>query len=572
MNFAEKIWSERYAHPGETSWTDMAERVARFVSNGEVIEKQEECYKKFFEIINSQDFIPGGRILTNSGRPRGQLLNCFVIPLEDSRESIGQMLKEYLTISGTGGGVGISFSKLRPRNAAILTNGGNSSGPVSFMDCVDTVASTIKTGGQRRAATMISLSVYHPDIEEFISHKIDLSKLTNANVSIEADDKFFEAVRKNKNWDLIWGNKIVNTIKARNIWDKVVENANLSGEPGILNIGYARKMSNSYSFDELLTTNPCGEQFLPAYGCCCLGSINLSNFIKNNEFEWERFKKVVDASIRFLDDVLAVNTYPLEEIQAQSMKERRIGLGLMGLHHAMLKMNIKYSSKAGNEFTEKIYELLRNRSYLASTKLAEEKGAFPAFDTEAYLNSGFTKTLPTKIRDLIRKHGMRNVCVNTQAPTGTTSIIAGVSSGIEPIFAPMYRRRYNSDKGMQEEILKDPLLDEFIQAGLPISHFEGAYDISPDKHFIIQETAQRYIDSAVSKTINLPEDYTADNLKKTWLKYVDELKGTTLYRSGSRGKEPLSPMPLDAKLAKDLAKKDDHVESMSPCKDGKCDL
>lgn len=572
MKFSDKIWHDRYAHAGENSWSDSAKRIAKFVSNGEVPEKQEEYFKKFFDIIDTKDFIPGGRILTNSGRPRGQLLNCFVIPLEDSRESIGQMLKEYLTISGTGGGVGISFSKLRPKGAGIVTNGGSSSGPVSFMDCVDTVASTIKTGGQRRAATMISMSVYHPDIEEFISHKIDLSKLTNANVSIEADDKFFEAVRKNKSWDLIWGSKVLKTINARDIWDKVVENANQSGEPGILNIGYARKMSNSFYFDDLLTTNPCGEQFLPAYGCCCLGSINLSNFVKNSEFQWTRFKSIIETSIRFLDDVLAVNTYPLSEIQAQSMKERRIGLGLMGLHHAMLKLGIKYSSKLGVEFTEKVYELLRNKSYLASSLIAAEKGVFTAYDAEEYLNSGFVKNLPTKIRDSIRKNGMRNVCVNTQAPTGTTSIIADVSSGIEPIFAPMYRRRYNSDQGMQEEILIDPLLDEFIKNDLSVSHFEGAYDIAPEKHFVIQETAQRYIDSAVSKTINLPEDYTPENLKKIWLKHVDELKGTTLYRSGSRGKEPLSPMPLDPKLAKELAKKDDHVESTSACKDGTCDL
>lgn len=569
--FSDVIWSERYSHHGEQNWADSAKRIASFVANGEIEQNRELYCQKFFEIIESKDFIPGGRILANAGRPRGQLLNCFVIPLEDSRESIGQMLKEYLIISGTGGGVGISFSKLRPKGASIVTNGGQSSGPISFMDCIDTVASTIKTGGQRRAATMISLSVYHPDIEDFIAHKIDLNKLTNANVSIEADQKFFDAVRHNKTIDLHWNGRVFKTIEALKLWEKLVENANKSGEPGVLNIGYARKMSNAYYFDDLLTTNPCGEQFLPAYGCCCLGSINLSNMVKDNEFQWDKFEEVINLSVRFLDDVLSVNTYPLENIQKQSMKERRIGLGLTGLHHVMLRLGIKYSTKAGVEFTEMIYEFLRNKSYFASSELAKEKGSFPAFDLEKYLSSGFVKTLPTKIRNFIRKNGMRNVCVNTQAPVGTTSIIAETSSGIEPIFSPMYKRRFNSNDGQKEEILIDPLLNEFILAEKSVKHFEGAYDIAPEKHFNIQEAAQRYIDSAVSKTINLPEDYTFEQLSKIWLKYCDELKGATLYRTGSRGKEPLSPVELDPKLAKELTQAD-KVETTDTCKNGVCDL
>ncbi len=571
QKFSDTIWQERYAHHGETTWSDTAKRIASFIANGEPEENRELYCQNFFEIINNKDFIPGGRICANAGRPRGQLLNCFVIPLEDSRESIGQMLKEYLVISGTGGGVGISFSKLRPTGASIVTNGGNSSGPISFMDCVDQVAQTIKTGGQRRAATMISLSVYHPDIEKFIAHKIDLAKLTNANVSIEADHKFFEAVRNGRTIDLSWNNKHYKTIDALTIWNKLVQNANLSGEPGVLNIGYARKMSNAYYFDDLLTTNPCGEQFLPSYGCCCLGSINLTNFVKDQEFNWDRFEETIKLSIRFLDDVLSVNTYPLEEIQKQSMKERRIGLGLTGLHHAMLLMGIKYSSRAGIEFTELVYEFLRNKSYWASMELAKEKGAFPAFDAEKYLSSGFVKSLPTKIRNAIREYGMRNVCVNTQAPVGTTSIIAETSSGVEPIFAPMYRRRFNTNDGPKEETLIDPLLDYFIENDLSVKHFEGSHDISPEKHFMVQEAAQRYIDSAVSKTINLPEDFTPDQLSKVWLKYADEVKGATLYRTGSRGKEPLTPIPLDVKTAKEKIKAE-KIEAVSTCVDGKCDI
>lgn len=544
------ILRERYAHAGETSWSDTAKRVSRFVVQGEALDNQTKYMEAFASIIEDFKFVPGGRILTNAGRPRGQLLNCFVIPLEDSRESIGQMLKEYMIISGTGGGVGISFSKLRPKGAEILTNGGNSSGSVSFMNCVDTVANTIKTGGGRRAATMISLSAYHPDLEEFLSYKLDLKNLTNANVSVEIDNNFIHAVKNNSSWDLVWGGKVVKTVDARKIWDKLVENAWKAGEPGILNMGLARKMSNSYYYNDLLTTNPCGEQFLPAYGSCCLGSMNIAAYVKDNKFEWEEFKKDIYTAVRFLDNVLTVNEYPLDAIRQNSQGERRIGLGLMGLHTGMLKIGLKYSDLSGMEFIENVYEVLRNTSYLASIELAKEKGSFPFFKREEFLNSGFVKTLPTKIRKLIREHGIRNVCVNTQAPTGTTAIIANVSSGIEPIFAPVYDRRFRSeesDSGFKVERVIDPLLKEFIEIGQDFSNFEGAYDISVDKHLKVQEIAQRYVDSSISKTINLPENYPVEELSKQWLEYSEVLKGTTLYRSGSRGSEPLTPVESSMK-------------------------
>lgn len=575
---ADTIHKERYAHHGELSWSDTAKRVAYFVAQGESQEKQAEYASKFFELIDSKSFIPGGRILANAGRPRGQLLNCFVLPLEDSRESIGQMLKEYLIISGTGGGVGISFSKLRPRNTPILTNGGSSSGSVSFMDCVDSVANTIKTGGGRRAATMISLSAYHPDLEEFLSHKLDLAKLTNANVSVEVDQRFLDAVRTNTNWDLTWAGKVVKTVNARDIWNKLVENAHKSGEPGILNIGLAKKMSNSYYFADVLTTNPCGEIFLPSYGCCCLGSINLANYVdKDQEFNWERFKTDVKLSVRFLDNILTVNEYPLETIKQVSMNERRVGLGLMGLHTALLQMNLKYSSNKGMEFSEKVYECLRNVSYTGSVELAIEKGPFPKFDAELFLNSGFAKTLTTKIRKMIREGGMRNVCVNTQAPTGTTSMVADVSSGIEPIFAPVYDRRFRSEEtksGFKVERVVDPLLQTFLKEGRKISHFEGAYDVAVEKHMQVQETAQRYVDQAISKTINLPEDYPVEKLSEVWLKYADQFKGTTLYRSGSRGQEPLKPVESSAENMKELKAEleltvGDQIDT-SACKSGVC--
>lgn len=579
MTLDKIIHAERYAHHGETSWTDTAKRTGNYVGQGEVPELQAEWSERFFEIIDSKRFLPGGRILANAGRPRGQLLNCFVIPLEDSRESIGQMLKEYLIISGTGGGVGISFSKLRPKGTQILTNGGNSSGSVSFMDCIDTVAATIKTGGGRRAATMISLSAYHPDLEDFLSHKLDLKNLTNANVSVEIDSRFLDAVRNNLPWDLVWNGKVVKTIDAKAIWDKLVENAWKSGEPGVLNIGLARKMSNSHYFADIICTNPCGEQWLPAMSSCCLGSMNLAVYINDGKFLWEEFKKDVKTSVRFLDNVLSVNEFPLDAIRHRSMEERRIGLGMMGLHTAMLLMGMKYSSSDGMEFIEKVYECLRNASYIASVELAIEKGSFPAFQVEQYLNSGFVKTLPTKIRKLIREHGIRNVCVNTQAPTGTTSMVANVSSGIEPIFAPMYDRRFRSEEneeGFKVERVIDPLLKDFIENNKAIGHFEGAYDVSVEKHMQVQEIAQRYVDSSISKTINLPEDFKVEKLSEVWLKYADLLKGTTLYRSGSRGQEPLTPIETSARDLKRLVKGEESFvtgENIdTSCPNGTCSI
>jgi ribonucleoside-diphosphate reductase alpha chain len=306
--------------------------------------------------------------------------------------------------------------------------------------------------------------------------------------------------------------------------------------------------------------------------------MNLATYVKDGSFQWDSFKNDVKLSIRFLDDILSVNEFPLDSIKQRSMNERRVGLGLMGLHTAMLLMGTKYSSNQGMEFVEKIYECMRNASYVGSVELAVEKGSFPLFETEAYLNSGFAKTLPTKIRKLIREHGIRNVCVNTQAPTGTTSMVANVSSGIEPIFAPMYDRRFRSEEvkeGFKVERVIDPLLKSFIDNNKGIGHFEGAYDVKVEDHLEVQEIAQRYVDSSISKTINLPEDYPVEDLSEIWLKYADQLKGTTLYRSGSRGEEPLKPIESSVKELKRLVKEEEVFVGENvdmSCPNGICNL
>lgn len=563
-NLSEKIWKERYALYDEASWSDTCERVARVASFGE--ERNREVFKTdFFEEMIDYNFIPAGRILSNAGKSKQYMMNCIVLALNDSRESIGDLLKETLIVSGTGGGVGITFSKLRPKGANIDTCGGVSSGPISFMHCLDKVAGTIKTGGGRRAALMISLSVYHPDIMNFLHEKLDLNKLSNANISVEIDNKFIEAVKNGDDWNLIWAGRIWNTLPARDIWEKLIENSWKSGEPGILNMGLAREYSNSEYFNPISVSNPCGEQMLPEYGACCLGSINISNFVKEKNLDIKGFKKAIGVGVRFLDNIITVNDYPLDKLRLNATADRRIGLGLTGLHYAMLKLGIKYSSQEAIDFTEKVYEILRNHSYWTSTVLAEEKGAFNRFHAESYLNNKFVKTLPHKIRARIREFGIRNVCLNTQAPTGTTSILAGLSSGIEPIFAPVYERTYFSGDKKVKKIICDPLFTYMKNNKKDIKHFEGAYNIKPETHIAIQSAAQQYIDASISKTINLPENFPKGKLSRLILDNISNLKGLTIYREGSRGESPLKMLPLNA--YKEAVVGQDKIE----CAIGGCD-
>lgn len=571
MGIRDDVYNQRYKGYGETTWEDdTSQRIGRTAAQAEHPDKQDYWTNEFKAAIASYDFIPGGRIIVNSGKPKPYMMNCNVISVEDSRESIGQMLKDILVISGTGGGVGVSFSRLRPKGAIIVTNGGESSGPISFMHCADAVAETIKTGGGRRAALMISLSVYHPDILDFLHEKLDLNKLQNANISVEIDDKFIAAVQNDENWDLIWAGKVYKTVKAKKIWDILVKNALASGEPGILNIGHIREMANSSYFTQIETTNPCGELPLPAYSACCLGSINVANFAREKYLDVQGFKKAIETAIRFLDNIIDVNEYPLERIKSNATADRRIGLGVMGLHYAMLKLGIKYSSDEGVAFVEKVYEILRNHSYWTSAQIAAEKGSFSKYDKDKFLSMPFVKSLPSKIRDEIREKGMRNVCLNTQAPTGTTSIIAGVSSGIEPIFAPLYERKYQSDGKMKKEVISDELFARFMDEDKDVSHFESSHDITPEAHMKIQEAAQRYIDSAISKTINLPKSFKQEDLSELMLKYITNMKGLTIYREGSKFDQPLTPLDI-SKYEKRTENADD-VGKAADCASGTCEI
>ena len=598
--FAHTIFTQRYAINAEESFKEACERVANHIAvaeNG----SREKWASRFTEVMVNNRFIPGGRIWYGSGRMKGQLLNCFVVPTEDSREGWGKTVSDMLIISGTGGGVGINFSPLRPRGTPIRGTGGEATGAVSLMEVINETGEVIKAGGGRRTALMQCLRYDHADILEFLHKKFNKVELTeenlqstlmdtfpnlpreevttivesfgagfegvlkslikyqldqrlkNSNVSVLVDDGFFELVHNNEDIIFEWNGKETSRIPAKEVWDIIVHNSWESGEPGILNIGLANEMNNIWYHKPLISTNPCGEIWLEEYGCCDLGAINLVEHIDSNtgDMDWDMLADTVTVGVRFLDDVLDVNVYPLPEIEKNCQNVRRIGLGIMGLGHALIKLGVRYDNAEGRKKVEQIFNFIKKRAYESSTYLAAEKGSFPAFDADKFLDSGFCKTLTNGIRAKINEYGIRNCAILTIAPTGTTSIMAATSSGIEPVFSPGYKRRYyaskegSNDRVIEEEIVIDPLFQQLYEDGYDLDSFVSAHEIDVEDHLRMQSIVQKHIDNAVSKTINLPNDYPVERYGSLLQKYGPKLKGTTVYRSGSRGNEPLTPLSVE---------------------------
>lgn len=546
------IFSERYTrHPGET-YTQAAQRVAAAVAHAEQGSTYARAYSDFEEVLTHGDFMPGGRTMFNAGRPKPQLLNCFVVPTSDSIEAIGKSISDMLTISALGGGVGGNFSPLRGRGYRVGGSDSISTGAVSFMQMWDRTGDVLVSGGGRRLALMLCLNVDHPDVSEFISVKLNRTELNNANVSIVIPpelgaDKFVQLVKEGAELPLMFDGRrdeLGRTINARELWELIVRNAWESGEPGVLNGDLANRESNVWYEHPLISTNPCGEIWLPAYGCCCLGALVLPRFVDEGRFDFDHFQYAVQTGVRFLDDVLTVNHYPLAEIAEVCQRERRIGLGVMGLHSMLMDMGMRYNEDRAYRFVAKLFRILRDDAYRASVELAREKGPFAAFQAAKYLKGGFAKRLPGDIRAAIAKDGIRNCALLTIAPTGTTSMVQGVTSGIEPLFSPVYiRRRKVIDEFAHETKVETLVLSQDHQDHPDVA--QGAYDVSPRDHFRMQTVAQRYIDNAVSKTINLPADYSVEQLSDLWLEYLPQLKGTTFYRQGSRGEEPFEHVPAD---------------------------
>lgn len=560
--FSEQIFKSRYAFTEEETWEQACERIAKQMALAETPDKQNTYKDAFNEILVTNKFVPGGRIWYNSGRNNPQLLNCFVLdPNKDSKEGWGNSAKNMIITSMTGGGCGDDFSDVRPRDAAINGQKGVSPGPVELMRLIDNCAKPVRAGGQRRTALMFSLDLDHPDIMEFLDAKLEKGQLTNANVSVRSKrtNEFIHAVKHDDVWELSWKGKYKKTVRARELWEKITKNAYESAEPGFLNWELVENESNISYIEELVTTNPCGEIALSAYDCCCLGHLVLPRYVSDGTVDWAGLGNTVRTAVRFLDNVLTVNTYPLPEMKEKSHKLRRIGLGTTGLADTLAMLGLKYGSEEGNKFVDKLYRFISKAAYEASVLLAVEKGMFPACNPKKHVESGFMKRMPAKIKSLVKEHGIRNCAILTQAPTGTVSILSGnCSSGIEPMFAPAYERRYWDKDVRRTELVFHPLFAEFMEKGQSVEHFVGSRDLSVRDHMEVQRIIQKHVDNAVSKTINMPQDYPQDEMAELWLEYLPELKGTTFYRENTRGyvKEDgtVEPPPLTA-LSLEEAKK-----------------
>ncbi len=538
-------------------------RVARAVAKADKLYKKndkdvKELEDKFYDLMANREFMPNSPTLMNAGTPLGQLSACFVIPVEDNLASIFDAVKAQAIIQQSGGGTGFSFSKLRPEGDVVHSTHGAASGPVTFMRVFDTTTDVIKQGGKRRGANMGILHCSHPDIVKFIMAKrasTFFKDLKSFNISVAATEEFMQAVLKNKEYDLInpRTKKSVAKANAKQIFDLICDNAWESGDPGLIFIDEINK--NNPLPEQIESTNPCGEQPLLPWESCNLGSINLAKFVSGKKVEWDRLKKVVHTAVHFLDNVVDANKYPLPEIEKITKANRRIGLGVMGWAEALVKMQMPYDSEDAIKAAEKLMEFISSEAHDASAKLARERGDFPNFKR-------------SKLSKKYKK--FRNVAVTTVAPTGTISILAGCSSGIEPLFAVSFVR--NVLEGTQlvetnpefEEVAKHKgfysreLMLEIAKRGsiqgmkeVPADArrlFVTALDIKPEWHVKMQAAFQKFTDNAVSKTINLPHDAAVEDVRKAYLlAYKLKCKGITVYKYGSKPNQVLTIGPIEKK-------------------------
>jgi ribonucleoside-diphosphate reductase alpha chain len=546
---AEEIWSSKYRFSpptgkGDADYDATVARVAAAVAEAEKPASRKKWRDAFVDALTDFKFLPAGRILAGAGTGRTvTLFNCFVMgTIPDNLSGIFEHIREAALTMQQGGGVGMDFSTIRPMGSPVLGVGAEASGPLSFMDCWDAMCRTVHSAGQRRGAMMGCLRIDHPDIEAFIDSKRDATRFRNFNISVLVTDAFMSTLGSDGDWPLVFGGKTYRTVKARELWERLMRATYDCAEPGVIFIDRVNQKNNLSYCETLSASNPCGEQMLPPYGACLLGSINLACLV-DNPFEdkaaldEEKLGDLTHIAVRMLDNVIDISRYPLPQQEKEAKTKRRIGLGITGLADALLFCGAVYGSRAAVSLTQRWLEIIKREAYRASALLAEEKGTFPLYDP-VILDAPNLKSLDKKTRALIAKHGLRNGCLTSIAPTGTTSLLAGnISSGIEPVFAYSYTRRIRQgDDSVREEAVEDYAMRVWRQvkgkdAPPPENLFVSAQTLSPSDHLTMQATAQALIDSSISKTVNCPEDISFADFADIYIEgYHLGCKGLTTYR------------------------------------------
>ena len=562
---AEQIWDMKYrlkaadGQPIDLSVEDSWRRIARALA--QVEEDPAHWEERFYSALEDFKYLPAGRITAGAGTDRSvTLFNCFVMgTIPDDMGGIFDMLKEAALTMQQGGGIGYDFSTIRPKGAAVKGVAADASGPLSFMDVWDAMCRTIMSAGSRRGAMMATMRCDHPDIVDFIGAKADSARLRMFNLSVLVSDAFMEAVKADGPWELSFDGKVYRTLPARDLWNRIMRATYDYAEPGVIFIDRINTANNLNYIETISATNPCGEQPLPPYGACLLGSVNLARLVSKPFEEGAHLcetalTQVVQTAVRMMDNVVDASRFPLEAQRIEAQNKRRIGLGVTGLADALLMCGLRYGSEVAAAQTEAWMKAIARASYLASVDLAREKGAFPLFNADKYLASGNMMAMDDDIREAVRTHGIRNALVTSIAPTGTISLYAGnVSSGIEPVFAYSYSRKVLQKDGSRTE---EEVVDYAVQmyrerfgAGDLPEYFVNAQTLNPLEHVRMQAAAQKWIDSSISKTINCPEDISFDAFKEVYLAaYEQGCKGCTTYRPNEVTGSVLSVKPEPAKV------------------------
>jgi len=537
------VLQNKYLGPDEHSPQDLWRRLAKAMAD---LEDTPEVWEdRFYTILHDFRFVPGGRIMHGAGREdiNTTLNNCYVVGIKnDSINAIYDAIIEEAKTYKYGGGCGHDLSVLRPSGSAIEGTGGESCGPVGFMNLFSENTNTIAQHG-RRGANMQTLRVDHPDIAEFVDIKLDLSKVKYSNISVLLTHEFMEAVELDTDFELRWNDKVYETVRAKDLWDRIITAAHSSAEPGIIFWDTMVDYHNAEYCSPLVSTNPCGEQPLPDGGACNLGAINLARFVNNaGDFQWDEFNDTVRLSVRYLDNVIDYNVdrHALEDQKKNALGDRRVGLGILGLADMLMLRGIKYDTEEALLAVEEVMQILSTTAYNTSIELAKEKGSFPNYQWKGYKQSKYIQNLPQEIQDEIKVHGIRNATILTVAPTGSGAIVAQVSSGVEPIFNISYKRRVKKNDGFGEDfdefkvvhptVLQKYGSDENLPESVVVAH-----DIDPYFRVKMQGTIQRYIDASISSTVNLPEEAKKETVANIYMAaYKAGLKGITVYREGSR--------------------------------------